>query len=907
MFAHALAQKRPLDHSVYDIWQSIDTKLISDDGQWVAYSIQSRKDGSTLILECPDRGIKTEIPDGHNASFTSDSRHFIYLTRPGRSETVSYNMDQNISKIDSAVLTIVNLDNNQVAEVRNVSSYQVSPDGYQFLCYRSQNGLLIHSLIGRKELLILENIKKFEFSELGNKLYLESNKADSITDIMIYDFQSGTLDTITRTNRELISYVLTSDASKAALLLADNSSPQTKISSTSIWYYQQGMDKAKMLFNDDSSMLPANMKLSRHRELSFSKSGNRLFFGIAPLRIPLPPPSGEQRAKVDIWHYNDYNVQSMQLEPTNLRKALQKNFLSMYDFSKTKIVMLESEEVPICILSANADENVILVRTDYSKKPEWDWKHAEAKFDLYQINAQSGERQLVRKDMVGASFLPSPNGKYILWYSMDLKHYFVWNGSELSNITNTIKEPLYNVDYEWSRLPQPYMIMGWHEGDSAVYVYDQFDIWKVPLDTTAPINMTQGYGRKRGISLRHASKSRGWSNRVFKTEDTILLNAFDFQNMSSSIAVLKMNNNSKSNAVKRITIESPKMMGTDYLIDFITTAKGGADAIIYTKENYKSSPNLYYAKIVFEIGTAKETKLSTINPQQAEYVWGTSELIRWKAFNGKDAVGIIYKPENFNPSKAYPLICYYYEGITDELNRYVAPEPATGSPNISYFVSNGYIVFRPNIDYEIGQPCQDVYDYVVSGTRELIQRGLADSTSLGIIGSSFGGYETMCLITKTSLFRAAWASLPVSNLITYYSSLNGYSSPNFQPIEKVQYRMKGNLWDNTSSFIKNSPFFYFDKVTTPLVVLSNDNDPKTKIEYGIEIFLGLRRLRKEVWLLNYNGERHGVFSWHNRIDLQIRMQQFFDYKLKGVTPTKWIIHGVPAVRKGFDWGLDTVK
>jgi hypothetical protein len=85
--------------------------------------------------------------------------------------------------------------------------------------------------------------------------------------------------------------------------------------------------------------------------------------------------------------------------------------------------------------------------------------------------------------------------------------------------------------------------------------------------------------------------------------------------------------------------------------------------------------------------------------------------------------------------------------------------------------------------------------------------------------------------------------------------------------------------------------------------MSNDADDAVPWYQGIEFFTAMRRLNKPVWLLVYNNEAHNLIERKNRKDIQIREQQFFDWKLKGEKPSKWITDGIPATQKGIDWGL----
>jgi dipeptidyl aminopeptidase/acylaminoacyl peptidase len=295
---------------------------------------------------------------------------------------------------------------------------------------------------------------------------------------------------------------------------------------------------------------------------------------------------------------------------------------------------------------------------------------------------------------------------------------------------------------------------------------------------------------------------------------------------------------------------------------------------------------------------------SHINPQQAGYNWLSVELHHWKMFDGKMSQGLLYKPENFDSTKKYPIIFYFYERDARTRYNYIAPQPVRASINIAYFVSNGYLVFDPDIFYKTGQPGEDAYNSVISAAKYLSGFKWVDTTKMGLQGHSWGGYQVAYLVTRTHQFAAAEAGAPVANMTSAYGGIRWETgiSRQFQ-YEKSQSRIGSTLWQRPDLYLKNSPLFRADKVTTPLLMMHNDADGAVPWYQGIEYFSALRRLGKKVWLIEYNGEGHGLTERRDRKDWSIRLSQFFGYYLKGEHPPRWMVEGVPATLKGIDWGL----
>jgi len=416
-------------------------------------------------------------------------------------------------------------------------------------------------------------------------------------------------------------------------------------------------------------------------------------------------------------------------------------------------------------------------------------------------------------------------------------------------------------------------------------LYDKYDIWKVdPSGKEKSVSLTKGRSQK--IQYRFIATDR--DEKYFSDNAVLLLRSFDEKDKSSGLATLSLATLQTKELIKEPVSVSPA----------VVKAKN-APVYCYTKESFIQSPDIY----TIQEGYAQE-RLSEINPQQQQYNWGTASLFKWKAYTGKETEGILYKPENFDPSKKYPMIVYFYERNNNTLYNYQAPSPTPSRLNIPFFVSRGYVVFVPDIWYKTGFPGQGAYDYIMSGTRAVVKEGYVDSTRMGLQGQSWGGFQIVYLITKTNLFKAAWAGAPVANMTSAYGGVRwGPGIVRQFQYEKTQSRIGATLWEKPELYIKNSALFSLPKVTTPLVIMANDADDAVPWYQGIEMYAGMRRLGKKVWMLNYNNEVHNLAERKNRKDIQIREQQFFDYLLKGDAPAKWIKDGVPAIMKGRDWGL----
>jgi dipeptidyl aminopeptidase/acylaminoacyl peptidase len=320
-----------------------------------------------------------------------------------------------------------------------------------------------------------------------------------------------------------------------------------------------------------------------------------------------------------------------------------------------------------------------------------------------------------------------------------------------------------------------------------------------------------------------------------------------------------------------------------------------ADEYVLTKSTFVEFPDLYAGSNLTNL-----TKISDANPQQKNFKWGTVELVSWLSADGVPLQGLLYKPEDFDPHKKYPLITYYYEQFSNTLHSYVPPG-GRNVINYTHYVSNGYLIFVPDIHYENGYPGASAVKSIVPGVQMLLARGYVDPKGLGIQGHSWGGYQTAFLITQTHLFSAAMAGAPVANMTSAYGGIRwGSGLARAFQYEHTQSRIGCSIWQCTTRYLENSPLFWADRITTPLLMMHNDADDAVPWYQGIEMFVALRRLNKEVYLIDYNNDVHNPTKRANQKDIAMRMQQFFDYHLRGYPEPDWMIHGIPYQMKGRD-------
>jgi dienelactone hydrolase len=553
-------------------------------------------------------------------------------------------------------------------------------------------------------------------------------------------------------------------------------------------------------------------------------------------------------------------------------------------------MQLGSKAIPEILIAENKDARYVLGVTDTGARVAAQWEGG-TKQQAILIDTKSGNHRLINSGMMGRYYI-SPHGNYVLWFDLKQQSWFCYTIATGQKI-NLSKSTGTSMGDELNDVPgyaSAYGVAGWTEGDKRVFIYDRYDIWSIDPATGDTFNFTNGIGRKNKLIIRYNQTDP--EQKFIPTNEPMWLLTQNEETKQWGY-YKKMPNG--QNLPDKVV-----MAGMSY--DNLLKAKK-ADVYIYTKANYKLSPDLYISS-----NLKKETKLSDINPQQEEYNWGSAELVKWTTPKGYKSTGILYKPEDFDPAKKYPMVVYFYEKLSDGLYNYIAPAPTPSRLPISFFVSNGYLVFAPDISYQTGHPGASAVEFINSGVEALKKNAWVDGTHVGIQGQSWGGYQVAYLITQTNMYAAAWAGAPVANMTSAYGGIRWESGLNRQfQYEKSQSRIGATLWEKPELYLENSPLFQLPKVKTPVMIMSNDADGAVPWYQGIEMFTALRRLGKPVWLLQYNGEAHNLVLRQNRKDITIREQQFFDHFLKGSPLPVWMDKGVPAVDKGKDWGLELEK
>ncbi len=904
------SQKKPLDHTVYDGWKSLQSTAISNNGNVVNTLIAPQEGDTALFIQWIDSKRATTVTP--NATFhrvtrftlSRDGQWTVGLLKAPLAEGRQARIDKK-KKEETPKDSLLIVDNRTfvVHKIPAITSYRTAKEMNHHVAYsltlpkdtaqkesKERKAVILRDLVSQHED-TLHNVKEHIFNRSGNAFaaIIQPDEKDStdICRVEFFDLVNNMRKTISNDQKEYKSLVF-DEPGEQLIYLATGDTSKVEQKEYDLRYYSSAVsDTARILADRSALGLPEGWIFNEHASPSFSKNGERIFIGAAPKKPPKDTTIVDfEMAKLDIWHWRDPLVQPQQL--VELRNEERRTYTGIvYPNRPNHFTPIASETMPNAYISdeGNGRYAVLSSNLQYLVESTWD---LSPKYDVWVMDLETNSLQEVAKPLLARPML-SPRGNYLYWWdSYDLE-WFVYDIASRStrNLTSEIPVNFWNEKNDVPRVPSAYGIAAWGENDEYILIYDAFDLWKVdPKGAKGAENITAHAGRSDSITFRYVQTDP--DKRFIEKGDLLLLSAFNNKSKERGYYTLKQSG--------RTPLQKREMGGFTY--SGLLKAKE-SDLLVYQKSNFSTSPDLHVTTDLWKTST----KLTDINPQMKQYNWGTAELFSWISYAGVPLEGILYKPEDFNPEKRYPVMIYFYEKHSDELYRYFTPAPSRSTVNIPFFVSRGYLVFTPDIHYTVGQPGEDAYNAIVSGAEALAKNRWVDGDNMAIQGQSWGGYQVAYLVTRTDMFKAAGAGAPVSNMTSAYGGIRWESGRSRQyQYEQTQSRLGYAMSDSLEVYLRNSPVLFADKINTPLLIMHNDNDGAVPWYQGIELFMTMRRLEKPVWMLQYNNEAHNLLHRRNSKDLSVRLQQFFDHYLKGEPAPVWMTKGVPAIEKGKTWG-----
>lgn len=906
------AQKKVLDHTVYDGWKQIDRTVLSENGRYVSYEINPQKgDGILFIDELQGKNL-LKVERGTNLRFFGNEKYATYTVKAS-ADSVRMAKYKKVKKdkMPADTLFLLNIASARVQKLPLKSEINTTKEApLLFIKHdvtiprdttikKSKEKKFKRLTIRNVETgdsAVIDSIGKFSFDKKGNFVIYsvegDSTKAVYVTDlkrhIRLFDSKIGKI-----TGMTLDEY------GKQGAFLASADSSQTSV--PRLFYFSTADFSSKKfnaakyapkeIFVKEGSGIPVGYGLASG--LRFSKENGVLHFSYAelPKKKEVDSLLPEEKFSLDLWSTSD--TMNMPQQIANKTKLLNQQYSAIYIPKENRWLATTNPVFESIMMPAqdNAPYALSVDSKDYIASMNWEYPFAK---DLYLVDLKTGKREEIQKGNLLGGVAITPDAKYVIFFDLKKQVWFAFDTKtkQTNEISKGIDFPLYDEANDKPEDPDPYGAFGLTPDFKQVYVYDKHDLWLLDMSgEKAPVCVTKGWGREHNKRLRYVDLSFDNYKGIIDPKNELLLSSFDFKTKENGFYALEAG----GIPVKRI--EGP------YKYTIRAKSKDGK-SLIYSRENYNEFRDIWADTHLLNA----PVKLTDANPQMKDYKWGSVELIKWNDFNGEEVEGLLYKPENYNPDKKYPVIVYFYETHTEEMYKHHQPQPSWSIIIPSMFTSDDYVVFMPDIKYTTGYPGESCYNAVVSGANALVDRGIADPARMGLQGQSWGGYQIAYLVTRTNMFKCASPGAPVSNMTSAYSGIRtGSGMVRMFQYEHGQSRIGEDLWSAPMRYIENSPVFYAPKVETPLLIRHDDADEAVPFSQGIEFFMALKRCGKKAWMLNYNKEPHNLKSRPARMDWTIRMHQFFDYYLKDAPAPRWMTEGISIKEKGKDQKYDLNK
>ncbi|QSX35418.1 prolyl oligopeptidase family serine peptidase [Shewanella avicenniae] len=899
-------------------FEQITEQTLSPNGQVLAYAVKPDRGDSRGVVKLVGRSTSYDVAGGSKPALSNDGAYAAFLVKPSLLDTEKASKAERKKLKDN--LTLVNNQTGEQQHFERVKSFAFSENGQYLLVWhdadepkkedkaagktaeaesnsaekaaakpKTDKADLGSSLevvnLANKQQQRFSDITEWQWSYDSRYLALAQNNTDAelhkLLLIRLDSFNQAEL--VNSTTQQIGALALSRDSHYLAYTAGDAASKiDERLYQLSLYDMQAG----KFQRIQDGEADKNGWRLNRYASLSFSADGERLFFGRVPeLSAQFTLPKVKQAADLydetliteqrglNIWHGDDQLIKPNEIN--HYKTEVKRTYLAVLHLKSGSVVQLADKQVPDVNISHQ--RRFLLASSDvpYQKMITW----AGFYRDWYLVDLNTGHRQpiIVQQSDANKPTL-SPNGGYVAYYQQGNIYLYDVAKQHKIQLNAEIKTPFADEDHDYPSPPPGYGFGPWLADDDAVLVYDKYDIWQFDTRTHQGFMLTAGEGRKQGVSFRVEALAQ--PDNAFEStiadKQSLLLQGYSERTKADGFYNAKVG----TAGVKPLLNKEVKLT--------VLARASNSEQILFSQQRYDLFPDLFTAKVNQPQQALQQTDL---DKQRRALPWGKAELVHWLDGDGRNMDGVVIKPANYKPGKKYPVMVYYYRFMSQRLHAF--PDMKINHrPNFAWYAADDYVIFLPDIRFEVGYPGISSVKALTSAVQSLIASGIAEPNAIGLQGHSWSGYQTAFAVTQTNLFKAAVAGAPVSNMTSAFSGIRLGSglARQFQ-YETGQSRIGESLLAAPQKYIENSPVFYVDRVQTPLLIMFGDRDDAVPYEQGIELYLAMRRAGKDVIMLQYEDEPHHLKKYPNKLDYTIRMKQYFDHYLKGKPAATWMTQG----------------
>lgn len=840
--------KKPLTEKDYTLWGRLQTNAISDNGNWISYRMQYDSGIDTLFISHTKNNTKHFFTEAKEGKFIKEEA-FAFLQR---NNLVLFNLNPEIK------ITINDVERFEIsANNKFIVSEEKSISKEKNLCIRNINGQLLYSL---------KNISEYRWDDTKEHIIWISS--DSISSIGIISLQNKVKNTVISNSSGLV-YTSPQWQRNAESFAFYGFSPESETENR-IYYYHSKEKKIYELLHTTPD-IPKDgsvININPGTPLLISNDGNSLLFEIKK-------PNTEQELRdtdVEIWYSND----KLLYPDRKLVSSKKEDQFTAVWYPRTSMIRQITDKEHSWV-RLTGDQRYALTANPLQYQPQY---KLFADKDYYLTELSTGNKMLLLEKHSGqeAMLRVSPCGKYITYYKDSSWWIYDIDLKQHKNLTEGLFTDWDNSETDPGNQLIVWGLAGWSKDNKSVLYYDYYDIWLISVDGKKRQRLTKG----REIKVRFRFEKNdvevqrnysGLELLCINLKGNRILSAFNLYNGNSGYYILTSDKE---------------------VIPFIMD-KGNSgrllkannnEAIIFERERFDNPPAIIFKKDK----NTKEKLLFQSNIHHTNYQWGFSEMIHYNTETGKELNGALFYPADYESTKKYPMIVWVYETVSRSLHQYINPSMKNSLGfNIANLTSKGYFVLLADIDFKKGSPGKSAVECVTAAVNKVEEMGYIESGKIGLIGHSFGGYETNFIISQTDIFSAAISGSGVSDIIQHYFTVNSEDNKvDAWRYENQQYRMGVPFYDNYEAYFENSPLIQAKNINTPLLTWTGLLDENVQPKQALTFYAALRRLKKKHIMLRYPDEGHILFKTKNQIDITHRVQQWFDHFLNKEPASEWI-------------------
>jgi dipeptidyl aminopeptidase/acylaminoacyl peptidase len=910
---------RTLDPADLSFWKTIRNATTSNDGRWFAYLLAPNEGNAEVVMRSTSANAQErrfavgEPPEaaggfgGGGASapvvFSGDGKWLAFSTYPTAEETRKLRKDRKPIQNNVSLVDIGTGATRVFEKVRRFSFAGERPDWIVLHRYAAEGAsasdlLLVDLRSGGVS--TIGSVGEYALDRDGAYLAWTTDVRDRVGNgVQLRQLATDVVRSLD-SEKALYRRLTWADSGLALGVLrgqVDSAASDTSYAVVGWTIPARGAPERATYAPGSADGFPAGMRISPDRAPRWSTDRSAIFFGITARRVapesktPRPDvrpvagtpgamqsPAGAGATEDDlpsvvIWHgKGDPRLQSQQQVEESRDKTF--SYLAQYRVADQRFHRLSDDELRDVQLTPRDRHAWGADRRAYERRDAIDGGQRR---DLFAIDLRTGERSLLRRT-ARFGVTPSPDGTRLLFF--DDGEYHVYDFATKATTTITQGGAFINTEDDHNVDRPPRQPLGWATDSRHVLLFDGWDVWRVPVGGGAMANLTLNGKRDR---IRYTRRI------VVNPEERGI-------DLTRPIYLQTYGEWTKKEGLARIMPGKP---GAESLLwsdarYFVSRARD-ADMWIFTRQTFQEFPDYHAAD---RGAFASAVRLTDANPQQRDFAWSAgARLVDYVSDKGDTLQGALFLPAGYEPGKQYPTVVYIYEKLSQGLHQYAVPNE-TRAFNPSIYTSRGYAVLMPDIVYKINDPGMSSVWCVVPAVKAAIATGIVDSARIGLHGHSWGGYQSSFLATQTGrLFKGIVTGAPLTDMISMYNSVYwNTGTADMAIFESSQGRFTGSYLDNHDAYIRNSPAFFAHKVETPVMILHNERDGAVDFNQGITWFNTLREQEKDVIMLQYVGENHGLRLPKNQKDYTIRMTEYFDTFLRGAPAPEWILSGVPRLR-----------